>query len=122
MGTLTEYGKILRHIRVDLSELLGTMAKRLDVSAPYLSSIETGQRTIPSDFTDKIVAKYDLSNEIKEELLRAEALSNKSVTINLSNATQEQVDATVLFARELKKMSVVELRELAKKLKEREGK
>ena len=122
MGPLTEYGKILRHIRVDLSELLGVMAKKLNVSPAYLSSIESGQRTIPSDFTDKIVSMYSLSDETKEELLRAEAASNEAVTINLSGATSEQIDATVMFAREVKRMSVEELRELAKKLKERKGK
>lgn len=38
---VTSFGKILRKRRIDSSEILGDMAKRLDVSASYLSSIET---------------------------------------------------------------------------------
>ena len=52
---VTAFGKILRKRRIDSSEILGDMAKRLDVSAAYLSSIENGLREIPDSFVEKIL-------------------------------------------------------------------
>lgn len=121
MGSLTEYGKQLRHIRLDFSELLGVMADKLGVSPAYLSSIETGSRSIPADLSSKVISVYNLSDESIKTLLKAEAVSSQSLTLNLEGASQEQIDVTVMFARELKRMSVTELRDLANKLKENKG-
>ena len=57
---VTAFGKILRKRRIDSSEILGDMAKRLDVSAAYLSSIENGLREIPDSFVEKISKEYGL--------------------------------------------------------------
>ena len=46
MSGVTAFGKILRKMRIDCSEVLGVMAKRLKVSPAYLSSIENGGREI----------------------------------------------------------------------------
>ena len=119
MGSLTEYGKQLRHLRLELSELLGTMAEKLNISPAYLSSIETGSRSIPSDLTMKIIEIYNLSQEDANNLLKAEANTNKTLTINLENASKEQIATTVLFAREIKNMSVKELQNLYRNLKNR---
>ena len=43
---LTEFGKILRKLRIDRQELLRDMAKNLEVSSAYLSAVETGKRKI----------------------------------------------------------------------------
>ncbi len=117
MGVITEYGKVLRHIRLDLSELLGTMADKLGLSAAYLSSIETGARSIPVDLTSKIINIYNLSEEDSEKLLKAEADTNQALTINLEHASSEQIEATVLFARQIKNMNVQELKKLYASLK-----
>lgn len=117
MGAITEYGKQLRHIRLDISELLGTMADKLGLSPAYLSSIETGTRTIPVDLTRKIISAYNLKDEEAEKLLKAEADTKQALTINLENASQEQIEATVLFAREIKNMTVQQLRKLHEDLR-----
>ena len=117
MGVLTEYGKELRHIRLDLSEILGTMAEKLGLSSSYLSSIETGSRTIPSDLTSKVISIYKLSEEDAQRLMKAEADTTQSLTINLDGATEEQIEATVLFAREIKNMTINEIREMYKNMK-----
>ena len=117
---LTEYGKILRHIRLDVSELLGVMADKLGLSSAYLSSIENGVRSIPIDLTKKIIEIYQLSLEEQEKLIQAEAETNKSLTIDLTNASIEQVETAAMFAREIKNLSVSELRDLYNKLKNKE--
>lgn len=110
MGAVTEYGKQLRHLRLDLSELLGTMAEKLGLSPAYLSSIETGSRSIPVDLSSKVIEVYNLSQDSAESLLKAEADTNQSLTINLEGASNEQIEATVMFARHIKNMTVKELR------------
>ena len=73
MAEVTAFGKILRKMRIDCSEVLGVMAQRLKVSPAYLSSIENGGREIPDDFITKIVTQYGLSEEQKYELEEAKA-------------------------------------------------
>ncbi len=118
MNALTEYGKILRHYRIDNQILLATMAKDLGLSPAYLSSIETGVRDIPVGLTEKIAQKYNFDDDMKTALMKAEAEKNKSLTINLKDASPEAIDATVMFARAVKNYSVQELREMYEKLKE----
>lgn len=65
---LTEFGKILRKIRIDNQELLKDMAKKLGVSSAYLSAVETGKRKVPSDWVPKVAALYTLDRESKDEL------------------------------------------------------
>ena len=72
---VTAFGKILRKRRIDSSEILGDMAKRLNVSAAYLSSIENGLREIPDSFVEKISKEYGLSEAEKQELEEAQAQS-----------------------------------------------
>ncbi len=116
MGVLTEYGKELRHIRLDYSEILGTMADKLGVSPSYLSSIETGSRAIPPDLTDKVINSYGLAEEAANKLMKAEINTSQSLTINLDGASDEQIEATVLFAREIKNMTVNQIKEIYKNM------
>lgn len=116
MRGLIEYGKILRHYRIDNQILLATMAKDLGLSPAYLSSIETGDRNIPVGLTEKITQHYGLDSEMKTKLMKAEAEKNKALTIDLTDASPEAIDATVTFARTLKNYSVKELRELCEKM------
>ena len=83
---VTAFGKILRKRRIDSSEILGDMAKRLDVSAAYLSSIENGLREIPDSFVEKISKEYGLSEAEKQELEEAQAQAKE-----FSKLTEGQV-------------------------------
>ena len=61
----TEFGKILRIIRINSGDTAKAMADKLGISVPYLNAIENGRRDIPSDLTDKVINVYDLfSSEI----------------------------------------------------------
>ena len=117
MRALTEYGKIVRHYRIDNQILLADMAKKLGMSSAYLSSIETGDRSIPANLTDKLCVEYSLSEQTRLELMKAEAVANKALTISFADKSDEEIEATVLFARELQNYSVEEIRAIHKKLK-----
>lgn len=62
---LTNLGKQTRKLRIDNEELLMDMANKLEISASYLSSIETGKRKVPKEFIQKIESIYKV--EISEE-------------------------------------------------------
>lgn len=46
---LTEFGKLLRIIRINSGDTSKDMAKKLNLSPSYLSAIESGKRNIPAD-------------------------------------------------------------------------
>ena len=55
---LSDLSKFLKKLRIDHSEFLGDMADKLEISAAHLSSVESGRKTVPADFADKITALY----------------------------------------------------------------
>lgn len=120
MAEVTAFGKYLRKMRIDCSEVLGEMAKRLGVSPAYLSSIENGGREIPEDFVAKIAAEYGLSAKQTEELEEAKAKSKGAVDVKFEGQKSDQnyVETAVMFARDFSKLSeeqVKQLKELLKK-------
>lgn len=104
---VTAFGKILRKRRIDSSEILGDMAKRLDVSASYLSSIENGLREIPDSFVEKIAEEYGLSEVEKQELEEALAQSKGSVNVPLGEQkdSSEYLETAVMFAKDFSKLT-----------------
>lgn len=104
---VTAFGKILRKRRIDSSEILGDMAKRLDVSAAYLSSIENGLREIPDSFVEKISKEYGLSEAEKQELEEAQAQSKGSVNVPLGEQkdSSEYFETAVMFAKDFSKLT-----------------
>ena len=90
MAEVTAFGKILRKMRIDCSEVLGVMAKRLKVSPAYLSSI-TDQKTEADYVETAVMFAKDFSrlsaeqvNELKELLKRFESsgvYQNGSVSV-----------------------------------------
>ena len=108
------FGKILRKMRVDSTEVLGTMAKRLEISSAYLSSIESGEKPIPSGLVDKIVEEYGLSEEQRQSLARAEAESKGVVDVDLGENKNSDagVETAVLFARDFSRLTDEQLLKL----------
>lgn len=119
MAEVTAFGKILRKMRIDCSEVLGVMAQRLKVSPAYLSSIENGGREIPDDFITKIVTEYGLSEEQKNELEEAKAKVKGAVNVDFTDQKTEAdyVETAVMFAKDFSRLSVEQVNELKELLK-----
>lgn len=64
----TDFGKFCNKLRIDNNELTCDMAKRLDVSLNYLSSIEHDRRKPPLEWKRKIADLYKLTGEQQKEL------------------------------------------------------
>lgn len=109
---LTEFGRILRKIRIDCNEILKDMAEKLNVSAAYLSAVEMGKRNIPELWVDKIVEFYNLSEDEKTTLRNAADNSSKSITLNFENVDKVQKETAILFAREFENVDIETLNKI----------
>ena len=118
MAEVTAFGKLLRKLRIDYSEILGTMAKKLEISPAYLSGIENG-RVIPDDLIAKLAKLYNLDQAQINALEEAKAQSNGSVAIQLENQKAEPnyVETAVMFARDFSKLTSEQVEKLRNLLK-----
>lgn len=89
----TEYGKYLKKLMIDKDNTLAAMAKDMGIAPSYLSAIESGERVIPVDFTEKISEKYSLDDTAKDELRELELKTPRNalqLDFKKSGSTQEQ--------------------------------
>ena len=103
----SEYGKFLKKLRIDRDQQLQTMARNMGISASYLSAIESGNRDIPVDFTEKLIQEYGLSEDDKEQLHKLElATERKSIQLDVNKDTcsEEQKEIALLFAQKFAKL------------------
>ena len=68
---LTAFGQFTRKLRVDRGEFLKDMAKRLGVTASYLSAVEMGKRNAPRDWARRLSDLYELPDADADALLVA---------------------------------------------------
>jgi len=101
---LTEFGKLLRKIRIDRSEILKNMADALGISSAYLSAIEVGKRAIPFDFVRQIQKVYSLGAKTIEELQEAADRTTQSIKLNLVSVPPNKRNAALVFARNFESM------------------
>ena len=110
------FGKLMNEIREKENESLRTMAKKLEISAAFLSAIELGKKTIPLEYADKISSIYNLDSEYKEKIVDAISKANKQIKLGLDDLNQEQEDVALLFARKINKADPELLEKLRKAL------
>jgi transcriptional regulator with XRE-family HTH domain len=66
---LTELGKFLRKLRIDLFISLRKMSNDIGISATYLSQIETGERKPNLDLLEKIKIHYNFTEAQYKEMI-----------------------------------------------------
>jgi transcriptional regulator with XRE-family HTH domain len=101
---LTEFGKFCRKIRIDHGELLKDMAKKLSISAAYLSAVEAGHRNIPPDWPEKITKFYSLDPEQYLSLKKAVEYSTTQFKMNIGEFSHKDRDLIISFIREFKNL------------------
>ncbi|MDR2567680.1 MAG: helix-turn-helix domain-containing protein [Mycoplasmataceae bacterium] len=111
---MEKFTKLIRKIRIDNDEVLYDMAKKLNMSTAYLSSIENKRRPIPSDFLKQISEVYKLSDEQQKELQEAIAEKIETVSIDISSASLNKKNLAMSFNREFDTMD----EEIAKQISE----
>ena len=88
----TSFSNVMKEIRDINNESLRTMAKRLGISAAFLSAIEVGKKTIPLDYAEKISKEYKLSQQMHDKIVDAKERFeiNNPIDKNVVNETYEK--------------------------------
>ena len=110
---VTEFGRLLRKLRIDHNEVLLNMADKLDISASYLSAMETHKRDVPEWCLKKIVELYGLSDHDAESLRDAANEQARVVRIPVEKMSKERKE--IVFAL-VKGMNIDEILEKCKVL------
>ena len=97
----SSFGKVLKVYRKKNNDTLKTLADKLEISLPYLSSMEIGRRLVTSDVINKIKDIYNLSEKEYDELYMAMLDSNNKVDIELSKMNEAQREVSMAFARKI---------------------
>ena len=104
-GELTPLGKFLRKLRIDHNELLRTMAEKLGISMSFLSSVENGKKSMPSEWITKIANLYQLNDAQRMEFDQSVAESEKGIAVKFDGLSEEKKKISVAFARKIKTLS-----------------
>ncbi len=100
----TSFGEFVRILRIKNHEVMGDMAKVLDVKVPFLSAVENGKKNVPSDWAYKLTVHYNLSTEEQHSLLQAIDESKTQYKLPMENAGIHQRRAALQFARSFDEM------------------
>ena len=122
MNDLTPFGIAIRQLRIQLRICMYNMAKDLECSPAFLSSVENGHRPIPDNLVEKVIEKYKLPNEEQIRLHNAYTVTMQKVPTNHLNLKQKEFVAT--FARLIPFMSNEQLNEIEnifKQISDNEG-
>ncbi|WP_116324232.1 helix-turn-helix domain-containing protein [Cupriavidus taiwanensis] len=102
----TEFGRLVRKARIDADVTLLEMARQLDVSAPFLSGMETGRKKISQEWVGKIEeffrSKYgievpglDVAADIANREVSLEGLSPQHQMLVAGFARMKSIDPEV---------------------------
>ena len=87
--SVTVFGSFLRKVRLDHNERLYDMAKKIGISAAFLSSVEHGRKKIPNDLITKVIDLYNLNSDQTAKLMDAVSSSNKVIDISDFSAEKQ---------------------------------
>lgn len=115
----TKIGDFLRKLRLDNQQILKDMAEILNVSSAFLSAVENGKKSMPDSWYPIFKKNYALSDEDMDNLRQAAMESQKTVSLNLKNASSANRQLAVSFARQFDDMDDVTSQKLLSILKDR---
>lgn len=104
----TQFGKELKKLRIDLGMTLMDMARSIEMSAAFLSAIETGRKRIPDNFLDLLASRFAA---VKAERQKYEVLINQTrneVRMQLNNASYDDALLATALARRFSSLSAEE--------------
>ena len=102
----TILGKLLKKLRVEHSETINDMAKKLEITPSYLSSIGVGKRSLPAKQLELIKKHYHPSRKLLRQLFWAAEFSKLGVKINYAKLNDAQRQLAAVFARNASKMDI----------------
>jgi transcriptional regulator with XRE-family HTH domain len=119
---LTEFGKEMRKIRLDLGITLFEMAQKTGVSSSFLSAVETGKKPVPADYVDVLSEKFDLVKQAKAHFMVLADKTRREVRIKLMEGDSSGAELATAFARNFSELSSDQKEQIKAILNNREGK
>lgn len=74
------FGEFVRILRIKKQEVIGDTAKILGVKPSVLSAVENGKQSVPSAWSKKLAAHFNLSASEQSELKQAIDKSNTQLS------------------------------------------
>ena len=99
MKVLTEFGREVRKLRIELAMTLREMAGELEVTPAYLSGVETGRKPTGDRLVRKVVALFARRGVDAQHLEDAAVRSRKEVKLRWREAREDQQELAVALAR-----------------------
>ena len=118
--TYTSFGEFVRILRIKHHEVMGDMAKMLEVKIPFLSAVENGRKNVPADWIDKIANHYGLTIKEKDELQKAVDESRIQYKLAIKDSGINQRRAAMQFARSFDELDDDTAIKILKLLKDKE--
>ena len=112
------FGRVLKKYRKIHNDTLKSLSDKLNISLPFLSSLEIGRRKVTIDVINKIRDLYCLNEKEYNELYIAMLDSNDKVSIELSKMNEAQREVSLAFARKIENADPQLLEKLRKVLVE----
>jgi transcriptional regulator with XRE-family HTH domain len=111
MADITNLGKELRKLRLDLGITLFNMAEKVGVSSGMLSSVETGRKPAPADFIDRLASKYEQVAQRRAEFESLALQTKGEVKVRLDTRPHAN-ELALAFARKFDTLSDDDIAEL----------
>ena len=80
--TVTSLGKLLRKWRIDKGVTMYDMAKDMNVSSSFLSSIERGKKKVNATIIESIKNYFELDEQNHKNLLHEINITNEEIKLN----------------------------------------
>lgn len=102
---MTQLGKELKKLRIDLGITLADMALSLGISPAFLSAVENNKKRVPDSFLANLAINYAYVQENREKF---EVLINQArneVVLKLDNPTYKETSIATALARKFSSLS-----------------
>lgn len=86
-------------------ERLSDMAKKLGVSASYLSTVENGKKPMNDRFLNKVIETYQLSQKEANELRVLKNLNSDTINVSLEDMDEEKRLMVIKFLSNIDSIS-----------------
>ena len=113
---ISAFGRVLNGYRKANGDTLKTLASKLNISVPYLSSMEVGRRLVTLEVVEKVKDIYKLNDTQYDELYTSMLESNNKVDLELSKMNDAQREVSMTFARRIENADPELLEKLRKAL------
>ncbi|RYG55373.1 MAG: XRE family transcriptional regulator [Alphaproteobacteria bacterium] len=108
---MTNFGKELRKIRLDLGITLYDMASAIGVSSAMLSSVETGKKPAPAQMVEQLASRYPQVKARYSEFASLADQTKTDVKVRLGS-DQKANELAVAFARKFDELSAQDIQDL----------